>query len=136
MTAQERVAVFATAKLLELRGSVEVTVDNITECDAIVASEVTKLEATFALQQMREITMTYKGLDIKVAVFGLEGEVRVRWARWVRTNAMDSPELSCEENLLLGQSGGLKMHDDILRAPRVRRQNLQHLLEDHAQDTI
>ena len=73
---------------------------------------MSKCEATFAKQQKRDITMTSKASDIKVAVFGLEDEVRVRWAYLVRRNAKDLPELPCEEEdwWFLGQSDGLKMH--------------------------
>ena len=72
-----------------------------TEVEATVVLEVKKLEASFALQQM-----THKGLDIMVAVFGLEDEARVRWACGSRTNAKELPELPCEEDLFPGQCGG------------------------------
>ena len=84
---------------------------DLTEFETTVACEMSKCEATFAKQQKRDITMTSKASDIEVAVFGLEDEVRVRWAFLVRRNAKDLPELPCEEeDWFLGQSDGLKMH--------------------------
>lgn len=68
-----------------------------------VAMELGKLEATFAFQQKREITMTlhrHQGRSV-----------------WLGRR--------CHVTLL-----GLKMYDDILRAPRVCRQTLQQLLDD------
>ena len=113
---RERVAAFATTKLLEFRRSLEITSETFTQGSRLLRqAKGISLEAIFAWLQKREITVTHKGPDIKVAVFGLEDKVRVRWASWVRTNAKDLPELPCEEDLFPAQSGGLKMHDGICK---------------------